>query len=114
MVKPGTQPGTTMLLRGKGIKHVQQQRMRGNHYVNLNVKIPTKLDEKQTQLIEEFDEIERAKTNTPAGQKMSYSVHNAWSRLKSFVKETATDAANAAAAAAETASEKKRKEDAKS
>ena len=102
-IKPGTQPGTTMLLRNKGIKHVQQSFHKGNQYVTLNVKVPTSLDEKQREILEEFDEFERAKTNTPAGQKIPYSVNSAWSRLKNFVKDTASDAATAASAAVDVA-----------
>ena len=113
-IKPGTQPGTTMLLRNKGIKHVQQSFHKGNQYVTLNVKVPTSLDERQRELLEEFDELERAKTNTPAGQKIPYSVNSAWSRLKDFAKDTASavsdavDAAEKAAAKAKAEAEKNR------
>jgi len=53
-VRPGTQPGTMIRLRGKGIKHLHSYG-RGDQYVRLLVKIPERLTSKQKELIKEFE-----------------------------------------------------------
>lgn len=54
-VRPGTQPNTTVRLRGRGIP-VPQSRQRGDQYVRLIVKIPDRLSRRQKELLEEFEE----------------------------------------------------------
>lgn len=56
-IRPGTQPGTVIRLRGKGIPYLRRQQ-KGDEYVRLIVKIPEKLTPKQKQLIKEFEEIQ--------------------------------------------------------
>jgi molecular chaperone DnaJ len=51
---PGTQPGETRVLRGKGMP-VLQGFGRGDHRVLVNVTIPRQLTDEQRQLLEEFD-----------------------------------------------------------
>lgn len=51
-VPPGIQPGEKRILRGRGIKKSENEV--GNQYIHFIVKIPTKLTEKQRQLIDEF------------------------------------------------------------
>ena len=53
-IRPGTQPGTMVRLRGRGIKHLHSYG-RGDQYVRLLVKIPEKLTPKQKELIKEFE-----------------------------------------------------------
>jgi|SRR5579872_2516090 len=53
-VPSGTQPGTVMRLRGKGIPHVRGNG-RGDHYVRLRVSVPKKLSKRQKELLIEFD-----------------------------------------------------------
>ena len=55
-VKPGTQPGTKISLRGKGVPNVKNNRIVGDLIVTLNVVIPTGLTERQRQLLREFAE----------------------------------------------------------
>ena len=119
-VRPGTQPGAVLSMKNKGIKHVQQSNRRGNQYVTLNVKVPSKIDDRQTELLKEFDEIESKKAGAPSGEKMTYSANSAWSRIKNFMSDSAADvaaaatsAAKAAADAAEKAAEKTAKKAAK-
>jgi len=50
----GTQPGTQIRLRGKGIKHVSGHG-HGDHYVIIRVHIPSKLSRQQKQLLEELE-----------------------------------------------------------
>jgi molecular chaperone DnaJ len=52
-VKPGTQPGQKVILRGKGIK-TRNSSYYGDQYVHFNVNIPVNLTSRQRALIEEF------------------------------------------------------------
>lgn len=90
-VPQGTQPNTTLLMRGKGVKDIQRRNVRGNQYVTLKVKIPTNLSERQQELLEEFEGLEEGKTGSPSAKKIPYSVSSAWDR----VKEAAATAASA-------------------
>ncbi|MBQ0079267.1 MAG: molecular chaperone DnaJ [Eubacterium sp.] len=50
-IPAGTQPGTVFRLKGKGIKHVRNNR-KGDLYVKVNLEVPTKLNSKQKKAIE--------------------------------------------------------------
>lgn len=52
-VPSGTQPDTLIRIKGKGILHINSSH-RGDHFVRIKVKIPTKLSRKQEELLEEF------------------------------------------------------------
>lgn len=52
-VPPGTQPGTVLRVRGKGIPH-RAGLGRGDQRVEVAVEVPTRLTERQRQLIEEL------------------------------------------------------------
>lgn len=54
-IRPGTQSGTMMRLRERGVDHLHG-RGRGDQYVRLNVLIPSKLSRSQKSLIEEMKE----------------------------------------------------------
>lgn len=56
-IKPGTQTGTRIRLKGKGVCHVHNQSARGDQYSTLVVKVPTRLNNEQKELIRKFDEI---------------------------------------------------------
>jgi molecular chaperone DnaJ len=53
-MEEGTQPNTTARLRGKGIKHLRSSQ-KGDLLLHIKVDIPKKLNEKQKNLIREFD-----------------------------------------------------------
>jgi len=53
-IQPGTQPGTLVRLRGKGVPHVQGGG-RGDEYVKIQMKVPTHLSRHQRQLLEELE-----------------------------------------------------------
>ena len=55
-VKPGTQPNTTIRLRGKGFPSLRNKDARGDHYVNLVVQVPTSLSESAKETLCKFDE----------------------------------------------------------
>lgn len=52
-IPSGTQPGTAIRLRGKGVAHLHGQG-RGDHYVRIKVTVPKHLTGKQKELLEEF------------------------------------------------------------
>jgi len=53
-IPPGTQPGTTFRLKGKGIPHLRGSG-RGDLFVQVILTIPTKLTREQRRLVEELD-----------------------------------------------------------
>ncbi len=53
-IEPGTQPGTILRLRGKGLPDLHSGRL-GDLLVKLKVVIPTKLSKKQKELLEQFE-----------------------------------------------------------
>jgi molecular chaperone DnaJ len=53
-VKPGTQPGTEIRLRGKGVPHLRRAGSRGDLHVFVNVAVPTKLNRRQRELLQDL------------------------------------------------------------
>jgi len=56
VIKPGTQPGAIIQLRGKGVPNVHNQRNVGDLIVKLIVTVPTQMSEKQKDLLRAFNE----------------------------------------------------------
>jgi DnaJ-class molecular chaperone len=52
-IQPGTQPGSLVRLRGKGVPHLRGSG-RGDQYVRIKVTVPTRLSGKQKELLKEF------------------------------------------------------------
>ncbi len=52
-IPEGTQPGTTFILRGKGIR---TNRGTGNLYVTVNIEVPTRVTRDQSKKLEAFDD----------------------------------------------------------
>ena len=50
-VAPGTQTGTRVRLRGKGVPSLRNKDIRGDHYVTLVVQVPIKLTNEQVALL---------------------------------------------------------------
>src|ERR1035437_7009955 len=53
-IKPGTQPGTEIRMRGRGVPHLRRASTRGDLHVTVRVAVPTKLSKKQRRLLEEL------------------------------------------------------------
>jgi molecular chaperone DnaJ len=53
-IKPGTQPGTEIRLRGKGVPHLRRANQRGDMHVFVRVAVPTKLSKKQRDALETY------------------------------------------------------------
>ncbi len=54
-VQPGTQPGTLIRLRGKGVPSVRGG-ARGDQYVRVTLKVPTHLTKRQKEILEELEQ----------------------------------------------------------
>ncbi len=52
-IPQGTQPGTLIRIKGKGVKHVNST-SHGDHYVRVQIEVPEKLSSRQKELLEEF------------------------------------------------------------
>jgi molecular chaperone DnaJ len=55
-IRPGTQGGTVLHLRGKGVPKLRSS-VRGDLYVHVEVRTPTRLDEEQERLLRELAEL---------------------------------------------------------
>jgi molecular chaperone DnaJ len=55
-VAAGTQSGTRIRLKGKGVPSLRNKAMRGDHYVTLTVATPTNLSKEAKDLLRKFDE----------------------------------------------------------
>lgn len=53
-IQPGTQPGTLIRLRGKGVPHVRGSG-RGDQYVKIQIDVPMHLSKRQRELFEELE-----------------------------------------------------------
>ncbi len=56
-VKPGTQTGTRVRLRGKGVPSLRNKSVRGDHYMTLNIQVPTSLSSEAKEALREFDAV---------------------------------------------------------
>ncbi len=55
-LKAGTQSGTRIRLKGKGVPFLRNKNIRGDHYVTLYVKVPEHLNEEQKEALRVFDD----------------------------------------------------------
>jgi DnaJ-class molecular chaperone len=55
-VKPGTQPGSMLRLSGKGVKSINSHH-RGDFYIRFVVEIPSKINRRQKELLEEYQDV---------------------------------------------------------
>ena len=56
-VAPGTQSGTRIRLKGKGVPSIRNKAVRGDHYVTLIVNTPTGLNKEAKEALRKFDEL---------------------------------------------------------
>lgn len=74
-IKPGTQPGDRIVLKGKGLPDVQGYGV-GNMNIDIKVMLPTKLTKEQKDLLHQFD---------GATTEENYSAHKSiWDKVKDF------------------------------
>ena len=55
-IPKGTQVDAKLMLRGKGITHLNSGGRKGNHIVHLQIEIPKQVSPRQEELLREFDE----------------------------------------------------------
>ncbi|RHY66058.1 hypothetical protein DYB30_007048 [Aphanomyces astaci] len=88
-IPKGTQPGTTLKMRGKGIKELNSSR-RGSQLVTLNVHVPDTLSDRQKELMEEFATEEQRLGETGQSSCKSHTfadtVRSTVDRIKQFIK----------------------------
>ena len=78
-IATGTQTGSTLRLRGKGIPSVRG-RGRGDQYINILIETPKALSKRQQELLEEFREISKDDVNChPIGTKFFSKVKSMFS-----------------------------------
>ena len=65
-VEPGTQPGTTLTLRGEGMPRIRR-RGRGDLKVVVDVMVPTHLTGEQRELLERFEVVSGEETYNGSG-----------------------------------------------
>jgi molecular chaperone DnaJ len=53
-LRPGTQPGAEIRLRGMGVPHLRRPNSRGDLHVIVHVAVPTKLNKRQRELLEQL------------------------------------------------------------
>ena len=53
-IKPGTQPGTEIRLRGKGVPHLRRSGVRGDLHVIVDVGVPTRLSKAQLEALQAY------------------------------------------------------------
>ena len=51
-IRPGTQPGTEIRRRGKGVPHLRRAGVRGDLHVLVDVEVPKRLSDRQRELLE--------------------------------------------------------------
>lgn len=73
-IKPGTQPGAEIRLRGRGVPHLRRPGSRGDLHVLVDVRVPSRLTSRQRDLLEELavelgeGEAEEATDDKPDGE----------------------------------------------
>lgn len=73
-IPEGTQPGDIIRIKGKGMPGLKRGRGYGDMFVQIEVKIPKKLDQRQKEILMEFTEIEK--------QKKTSASKGLWDRIK--------------------------------
>lgn len=76
-IEPGTQTGTQVRIKNCGIYHPNGHK-RGDHVVVLHVQVPTKLTDRQRELLEEFARI--------SGEEISPEINNFFKKVKEIFK----------------------------
>jgi molecular chaperone DnaJ len=66
-IKAGTQPGTEIRLRGRGVPHLRRPGSRGDLHVLVEVVVPTKLSKRQRELLTQFAAESGDEVNVPSG-----------------------------------------------
>jgi molecular chaperone DnaJ len=66
-VKAGTQPGTEIRLRGRGVPHLRRTGSKGDLHVFVNVVVPARLSKRQREILAEYVEESGEAVAAPGG-----------------------------------------------
>jgi molecular chaperone DnaJ len=66
-IKPGTQPGTEIRLRGKGAPHLRRTNVRGDLHVLVDLQVPTKLSTAEREALEAYAAAAGEPVSEPGG-----------------------------------------------
>jgi molecular chaperone DnaJ len=77
-IKPGTQPGEKIILKSMGVVELNGYR-RGDHIININVKIPTKISDEEVALLKKYA--------GGRGEKVGSGKKGAFSKIKNAFKK---------------------------
>ena len=77
-IKPGTQPGAEVRLRGRGVPHLRRPGTRGDLHVRVDVRVPTRLSKHQRELLEAYRAEEAdGKVEEPLARRLGAKVKDA-------------------------------------
>lgn len=62
-VQPGTQPGAVLRINGKGVPKLGNSYVRGDHFVTVEVRIPTRLSTEEKKLLQQLDALSGSKSS---------------------------------------------------
>ena len=86
-VAPGTQTGTRIRLKGKGVPSVQNKAVRGDHYVTLLVQTPTSLSKEAKEALRQFDELSGNSLNAEGGASINGKKKGFMDKIKETIDE---------------------------
>lgn len=86
-VAPGTQTGTRIRLKGKGVPSVRNKAVRGDHYVTLLVSTPTNLSKEAKDLLRRFDEVSGNSLSQEGGAPTSGKKKGFMDKLKETIDD---------------------------
>ena len=81
-VAPGTQTGTRIRLKGKGVPSVRNKDVRGDHYVTLVVATPTGLSKEAKEALAKFDELTGGSLTKEGGANTEKAKKKGWDKIK--------------------------------
>jgi molecular chaperone DnaJ len=86
-VKPGTQPGSEIRLRGRGVPHLRRAGVRGDLHVLVDVRVPSRLNARQRELLEALavESGEREPADAPVDGRRSRRKSGLRDRLKDAI-----------------------------
>jgi molecular chaperone DnaJ len=90
-IKPGTQPGTEIRRRGKGVPHLRRPGSRGDLHVLIDVEVPTRLNDRQRELLLALAEASgegrepAASAGTPVGGRRRRAKRSLGDRIKDAI-----------------------------
>ena len=67
VIQPGTQTGSRIRLRGKGVPYIHRPEVRGDHFVTLVVQVPINLTKEAKEALRHYDDVVNGRANGSEG-----------------------------------------------